>query len=235
MDALFRADAYAKSCSATVISVDETGIRLDRTIFYPNGGGQPGDTGTLRAGDVVVTIVDTIKGEGGSDDVIHVPAPGSPTIAAGASVEAEIDWERRHRHMRMHTALHLLSAWAPGEITGAQITAEKSRIDFNAPTSALDKATITEAINAMIARDIPVSTQLITDAELDARPELIKTMSIRPPRGAGTVRLVGIDDTDLQPCGGTHVARTGEIGRVEVVKIENKGKQNRRVVIQLVD
>jgi Predicted metal-dependent hydrolases related to alanyl-tRNA synthetase HxxxH domain len=235
MDLIFREDAYAKSCSATVITVDERGIRLDRTVFYPNGGGQPGDTGVLRFDGGEVRIVDTVKGDG-IDDVLHVPEPGAALPAPGTAVDAEIDWDRRHRHMRMHTALHLVCAVLPGaSITGAQVGAERSRVDFNLPAEALDKDGIAAALNRLIAADTPVGSIWITDVELDAKPDLIRTLTVKPPRGYGRVRLVDIAGIDLQPCGGTHVARLGEIGTLEVLKIENKGKQNRRVVVALKD
>ena len=236
MELIFREDAYAKSCTATVSSVDERGIRLDRTVFYPNGGGQPGDTGVLRFAGGAVRIADTVKGDGGPDDVIHVPETGAALPAPGTAVEAEIDWDRRHRHMRMHTVLHLVCAVLPGaSITGAQVGEERSRVDFNVPTESLDKQAIADAINRLIAADTPVAPRWITDEELDAQPDLIRTLTVTPPRGHGRVRLVDIEGVDLQPCGGTHVARLGEIGTVEVVKIENKGKQNRRVVVALKD
>ncbi|RJF83980.1 alanyl-tRNA editing protein [Azospirillum cavernae] len=235
MDALFREDAYTQRCAATVLSVDERGVRLDRTVFYPTGGGQPGDTGFLRFDGGEIRVADTVKGEGGADDVIHVLDPAATPPAVGAVVEAVIDWDRRHRHMRMHTALHLLCAVVPGSVTGGQIGADKSRLDFNVPAESLDKDAIAAAVNARIAADTPVTTRWITDAEMAAAPELVRTMSVKPPTGSGRVRLLNIEAVDLQPCGGTHVARTGEIGAIEVVKIENKGKQNRRVVIALVD
>ncbi|HYG91536.1 MAG TPA: alanyl-tRNA editing protein [Azospirillum sp.] len=234
MELIFRDDPYARSCTATVAAVDERGIRLDRTVFYPNGGGQPGDTGVLRYPGGAVIIVDTVKGDG-RDDVIHVPEAGAALPVEGTPVEAEIDWERRHRHMRMHTALHLVCAVVPGSITGAQVTADKSRVDFNVPTESLDKEAIAAAINRLVAADTPVTPRWITDEELAAQPELVRTMSVQPPSGYGRVRLLDIEGVDLQPCGGTHVARTGEVGTVEVVKIENKGKQNRRVVVALKD
>ena len=236
MELIFREDAYAKSCTATVSSVDERGIRLDRTVFYPNGGGQPGDTGVLRFAGGAVRIADTVKGDGGPDDVIHVPEAGAALPAPGTAVEAEIDWDRRHRHMRMHTVLHLVCAVLPGaSITGAQVGAERSRVDFNVPTESLDKQAIADAINRLIAADKPVVPRWITDEELDAQPDLVRTLTVTPPRGYGRVRLVDIEGVDLQPCGGTHVARLGEIGTIEVVKVENKGKQNRRVVVALKD
>ncbi|MGQ9370270.1 alanyl-tRNA editing protein [Azospirillum sp. A39] len=234
MDPIFRQDAYARSCDATVTAVDERGIRLDRTVFYPTGGGQPGDTGVLRHAGGSVRIVDAVKGDG-PDDVIHVPESGAEPPAVGAAVTAEIDWERRHRHMRMHTALHLLCAVVPGSVTGGQIAADRSRLDFNVPAASLDKESITAALNRLIAADTAVATRWITDDELEAKPDLVRTMSVKPPTGSGRVRLLDIAGVDLQPCGGTHVARTGEIGAVEVVKIENKGKQNRRVVVALKD
>lgn len=234
MDLLFRSDPYARSCTATVVAVDGRGIRLDRTVFYPTGGGQPGDTGFLRTDGRDIRIADTIKGDG-PDDVIHVPGDGAEPPGMGDHVEVTLDWERRHRHMRMHTALHLMCAVIPGSVTGGQIGADRSRLDFNVPAESLDKDAIAAAINRLVARDVPVSSRWITDAELEATPDLVRTMSVKPPTGSGRVRLLNIDGIDLQPCGGTHVARTGEIGGVEVVKIENKGKQNRRVIIALTD
>lgn len=237
MEALFRADAYLRACEAVVQSADAAGVRLDRTVFYPNGGGQPGDTGVLRAADGrVFRVKDTVKGDGGPDDVVHVLGDdGGEAPAPGLAVTAEIDWDRRHRHMRMHTALHLLCAVVPGAITGAQVGADKSRVDFNVPSDSLDKAALAQAVNDLVARDVPVNLRWISDAELEAQPELIRTMSVKPPMGYGQVRLVDVSGVDLQPCGGTHVARTGEIGRLDVVKIENKGKQNRRIVVALSD
>ena len=226
---LFRDDAYLRSCEATVVAVDERGIRLDRTVFYPMGGGQPGDTGVLKRADgSVVAIADARKGDG-LDDVLHIPAPGSALPAVGDKVAAEIDWERRHRLMRMHTCLHLLCAVVPGAVTGGQISDGKARLDFDVPGEALDKAVITDKLNALIAADHAVTPRWITDEELAAQPDLVRTMSVKPPTGFGKVRLLDIAGIDLQPCGGTHIRRTGEIGRVEVTKIENKGRQNRRV------
>jgi misacylated tRNA(Ala) deacylase len=228
MTLAFRDDAYLRSCNATVTSVDERGIRLDTTIFYPTGGGQPGDIGVLRrpAGDI--TIVDTIKGAT-PDEVIHVPAPGSALPAPGETVTAEIDWARRHRLMRMHTCLHLLCAVVPGAVTGGQISDGKGRLDFDVPGATLDKDEINAKLNALIAADHEVVPRWISDEELASRPELVRTMSVKPPSGHGRVRLLDIAGVDLQPCGGTHVRRTGEIGAVVVGKIENKGKQNRRI------
>ncbi|MBL9035268.1 MAG: alanyl-tRNA editing protein [Rhodospirillaceae bacterium] len=231
MELLFRQDAYLKDCTATVIGADETGIRLDRTVFYPTGGGQPGDTGRLRLdGGAAIEIIDAVKGSS-HEDVVHVPKPGSPLPAIGARVTAEIDWDRRHRLMRMHSCLHLLCAVIKGDVTGGQVSDGKGRLDFNLPEQSLDKEAITSALNRLIAEDHPVQPRWITDEELAAQPDLVRTMSVKPPSGGGQVRLLDIVGVDLQPCGGTHVARTSEIGRVEVVKIENKGKMNRRVNI----
>jgi misacylated tRNA(Ala) deacylase len=226
---LFREDAYLKSCEAVVTAVDDKGIRLDRTVFYPTGGGQPGDTGRLRATDgTVIEVRDTVKGaEPG--EIVHVPAEGAPAVLPGMKVTAEIDWDRRHRLMRMHTCLHLLSSIVTGEVTGGQVSDGKGRLDFNLPDGAPDKDEITAALNRLVAEDHPTGTKWITDAEMTARPELVRTMSVKPPMGRGRVRLLEIEGVDLQPCGGTHVARTAEIGAVECVKIENKGKMNRRI------
>ena len=232
MELIFRRDAYTVRCQATVVAVDERGLMLDRTVFYPTGGGQPGDTGTLHHDGAEIRLTDTIKGDG-PDSVIHVPEVGAELPAPGSVVEVEIDWDRRFAHMRMHTCLHLLCAVVPGAVTGGQIGADRSRLDFNVPSASLDKDDLTAHLNRLIADDHPVSYRWIDDAELEANPDLVRTMSVKPPTGTGQVRLVNIDGIDLQPCGGTHVARTAEIGPVEVVKIENKGKQNRRVVVAL--
>jgi misacylated tRNA(Ala) deacylase len=230
---LFRQDAYLKTGQATVTAVDGTGIQLDRTIFYPRGGGQPGDIGTLTTTDgTAIEITDTLKGDG-PDDIVHIPADGAPSLAVGATVSMAIDWDRRHVLMRMHTALHLLSSLVDGSVTGGQVGTEKSRLDFDLPDTSLDKQALTEALNQLIEADTPVSARWITDAELDAQPDLVKTMSVAPPRGAGRVRLIEVDGVDLQACGGTHVARTGEIGPVTIGKIENKGRHNRRINIRL--
>ena len=228
---LFRDDAYARSCDARVLAVDGRGIRLDRTVFYPVGGGQPGDTGVLRlSSGQSVMIVDTVKGEA-RDEVIHVAAPGSALPEPGTELVAEIDWERRHRLMRMHTCLHLLCSVVPGAVTGGQVSEGRGRLDFDVPGSSLDKEAITSRLNALIIEGHPVGPRWITDAELAAQPELVRTMSVKPPSGAGRVRLMEISGVDLQPCGGTHVRNTAEIGPVAVAKIENKGKQNRRVIL----
>ncbi|MFI4949340.1 MAG: alanyl-tRNA editing protein [Alphaproteobacteria bacterium] len=226
---VFRDDAYARSCTARVIAADERGIRLDRTVFYPTGGGQPGDSGMLRLGDgAAIAIIDTVKG-GGADEVIHVPAPGTALPEPGAEVTAEIDWARRHRLMRMHTCLHLLCAVVPGAVTGGSVGDGRGRLDFDVPGSSLDKEAISAALNKLIAEGHAVGPRWIDDSELEAHPELVRTMSVKPPTGAGKVRLLEIAGVDLQPCGGTHVRNTAEIGPVEITKIENKGRQNRRI------
>jgi misacylated tRNA(Ala) deacylase len=228
---LFREDAYLGSCTAEVLAVDARGIQLDRTVFYPQGGGQPGDCGVLRLADGrSVAIADTRKGDS-ADEVLHIPAPGADLPVPGDTVTAEIDWPRRFRLMRMHTCLHLLSSVVAGAVTGGQIADGKGRLDFDVPGDALDKAALTRQLNALIAADHPAVPRWISDAELAARPELVRTMSVKPPVGQGRVRLIDIAGVDLQPCGGTHVRQTREIGAVQVIKIENKGRQNRRVII----
>jgi misacylated tRNA(Ala) deacylase len=216
-----------------VVQADESGIRLDRTVFYPMGGGQPGDTGMLRlASGESIPIADTRKGEG-VDEVLHVPAPGVRLPDPGTEVIAEIDWQRRHRLMRMHTCLHLLCAVVPGAVTGGQVSDGRGRLDFDVPGSSLDKDAIATRLNELIGAGLDVMPRWISDDELAVRPELVRTMSVKPPMGAGRVRLIDIAGTDLQPCGGTHIGNTAEIGPVTVVKIENKGRQNRRIIIAL--
>jgi misacylated tRNA(Ala) deacylase len=228
---LFRDDAYVGTCRARVTAVDARGLRLDRTVFYPTGGGQPGDTGVLclPSGQRIV-IIDTIKGEL-PDEVIHVPAPGSTLPEPGTELIGEIEWDRRYRLMRMHTCLHLLCSLVPGAVTGGQVSDGKGRLDFDVPGSSLDKAAIADRLDTLIADSCEVSPRWITDEELAAKPELVRTMSVKPPSGAGRVRLIEIAGIDLQPCGGTHIRNTAEIGPVAVTKIENKGKQNRRVML----
>jgi len=227
---LFRDDAYLRSCAGRVIAVDDRGIRLDRTVFYPMGGGQPGDTGMLRlSSGQPIAILDTIKD--GQDDVLHIPAPGAALPAPGTEVVAEIDWERRYRLMRMHTCLHLLCSIVPGAVTGGQVSDGRGRLDFDVPGSSLDKEVIAGRLNALIAGSQLVAPRWITDEELAAKPEIVRTMSVKPPPGMGKVRLVEISGLDLQPCGGTHIRNTSEIGPIAVSKIENKGKQNRRVML----
>ena len=232
---LFREDAYLKSCEATVTAVGETGIVLDRTVFYPTGGGQPGDSGSLTRPDgAQVSITDTRKVEGG---IAHVPAEGAAMLSVGDKVTATLDWDRRYRHMRVHTALHVMCSQIQGGVTGGQIGDGKGRLDFNLePENVPEKDALTEHLNAIIALDHPLGISWITDDELTANPDLVRTMSVKPPMGAGRVRMIRIGDAvDYQPCGGTHVKSTGEIGRIAITKIESKGKQNRRINLALVD
>jgi misacylated tRNA(Ala) deacylase len=232
---LFRGDGYLRSCAARVIAADQRGIRLDRTVFYPMGGGQPGDTGVLQlSSGQSITILDTIRGNG-PDEVVHIPAPGSAIPDPGAELVAEIDWERRYRLMRMHTCLHLLCSIVPGAVTGGQVSDGKGRLDFDVPGSSLNKETLTGRLNELIAEAYPVGPRWISDAELAVQPELVRTMSVKPPSGMGHVRLIEISGIDLQPCGGTHIRHTSEIGPIAVTKIENKGKQNRRVTLAFAD
>jgi misacylated tRNA(Ala) deacylase len=228
---LFRDDGYLRSCDARVTQADERGIRLDRTVFYPMGGGQPGDAGALRLpSGQSITIVDTVKGPL-PDEVIHIPEPGSSLPEPGSELVAEIDWDRRYRLMRMHTCLHLLCSIVPGAVTGGQVSDGRGRLDFDVPGSSIDREAIASRLNGLIAEGHPVGPRWITDEELAAKPELVRTMSVKPPSGMGRVRLMQISGVDLQPCGGTHVRNTAEIGPIAVTKIENKGKQNRRVIL----
>lgn len=252
-DEIFRADAYARECQATVVAVDGLpsperspghspgtgfaqagrGIQLDRTVFYAAGGGQPGDTGTLATQDGrAVAIVDTVKDKD-TGAIWHVPAPGAtaPALQVGDAVTAAIDWERRYRHMRLHSCLHLLCSLIPFGVTGGAIAADKARLDFDIPEPALDKEALTAALNRLVAEDRAIAARYIPEDELRANPALVRTLAVAPPMGTGTVRLIEVAGVDTQPCGGTHVVRSGEIGRVRVAKIENKGRHNRRVVI----
>jgi misacylated tRNA(Ala) deacylase len=232
---LFRDDAYLRTASARVLAVSERGIELDRTIFYPQGGGQAGDRGVLRtSAGQDIQIADTRKGEG-PDSVLHVPAPGAVLPAPGDAVEVQIDWSRRHRLMRLHTALHLLSCVIRAPVTGGNIVPDKARLDFDIDLSELNAARIEQATNALIASGVATETLWISDAELEAQPDLVKTMSVQPPRRAGRVRLLRIPGIDLQPCGGTHVANIAEIGAIKVLKIRSEGKHNKRVEITLSD
>jgi misacylated tRNA(Ala) deacylase len=230
---LFLDQPTLERAAATVLASGPDGVVLDRTVFYARSGGQPGDVGRLRWADGEAIVIDTVKGDGGA--ILHLIAPSTAWPPPGTPVEAMLDWPRRQALMRMHTTLHLLCAVLPGAaVTGGQIGADRSRLDFDLPV-APPKDTVEAHLNALIEADHPVGTEWVDEAVLDASPELVRTLSVQPPRGAGRLRLVrigaGAPPVDLQPCGGTHVARTGEIGRVKVVKIENKGRQNRRIVV----
>ena len=235
---LFRADPYLQEATARVLAhTAEGGIVMDVSVFYPTGGGQPGDSGWLVWDGGRLPVATTVKGEGGA--IVLVPAAPMQMPTVGAEVRQVLDWSRRHRHMRVHTALHLLSVVIPLPVTGGQIGAERGRLDFDMPDPPADMAALEAALNALIERDLKVTETWITDAELEANPGLVKTMSVRPPVGQGRVRLVrigeGAGQVDLQPCGGTHVARTGEIGHVAIDKVEKKGRMNRRVSITLAE
>ncbi len=230
---LFLDDSTLASTSATVIASGADGIVLDQTVFYARGGGQPGDSGSLHWDGGSVTITEAVKGEG--EAILHVPTPDAVLPPVGTVVEAAIDWTRRHAHMRMHTAMHLLCSLIKGAaVTGGSVGAEKSRLDFDLPNPP-PKEEIEAGLNALIAADYPVQIEWVDESVLDTDPSLVRTMSVQPPRGTGRLRLMRIGDgdrlIDLQPCGGTHVSRTGEIGPIRVLKIENKGKQNRRIII----
>jgi misacylated tRNA(Ala) deacylase len=230
---LFRDDAYRRDATATVVAVGAQGIELDRTIFYPLGGGQAGDSGTLRrASGEPVEIIDTRKAaEPGR--VLHLPVRAGLALEPGEPVTLELDWARRYRLMRLHTALHLLSCVITAPVTGGNIVPEKGRLDFDIELKELNAERIERETNALIASGARTETVWITDAELEAQPELVKTMSVQPPRGAGRVRLLRIPGIDLQPCGGTHVADIAEIEGIRVLRIRSEGRRNRRVEIAL--
>lgn len=232
---LFREDAYLRACEARVVSAGPEGIVLDRTVFYPTGGGQPGDSGTLLLDDgSSLAIHEARKGET-PEAVLHLPAGDGPLPAPGARVTAEIDWQRRYRHMRTHTCLHLLCRAVDGVVTGGAVGALKGRLDFDIPDASLEKEAIAATLNDWVGQDLAVAAEWIEEEELDRRPELVRTLSVSPPRGQGRVRLVEIAGVDLQACGGTHVRSTGEIGLVTVTKIEKKGRRNRRVAVTLAE
>ncbi|MBE7420544.1 MAG: alanyl-tRNA editing protein [Ideonella sp.] len=229
---LFRDDATLQQCAAHVVAVEDAGIRLDRTVCYPQGGGQAGDAGVLRLPDgSEITIVDTRKGAA-AGEIVHIVAPGSDLsrLAPGTPVSVQIDWRRRHRHMRFHTATHLLCALVPHPVDGCSITADYARLDFHM-TEPLDKEVLTQGLARLVREAHPVAHRWIDEAELDANPGLVRSMSVQPPRGLGRVRVIDVQGIDLQPCGGTHVANTAEIGAVVVTKIEKKSARTRRVVL----
>jgi misacylated tRNA(Ala) deacylase len=233
---LFREDPYQRDAQAQVIAhTPEGGVVLDAAVFYPTGGGQPGDSGWLEWDGTRLSIATAIKGE--ADQIVLVPSEPLPLPPLGAHIVQQLDWDRRHKHMRLHTALHLLSVAVPFAVTGGAISSTHGRLDFNMPDAPDDRAALEETLNQFVECDARVSDGWITEAELDAAPSLVKTMAVKPPRGVGDIRLVRIgeenDWIDLQPCGGTHVARTGEIGALRIGKIEKKGKMNRRIYLHL--
>jgi misacylated tRNA(Ala) deacylase len=235
-DCLFRDDSYLKQCQARVLAITaQGGIVLDRTVFYANSGGQPGDAGALDAADGTRIAIDTaIYTDAAKTEIAHVPVAGAPALKVGDAVTATIDWDKRYARMRMHNALHLLSAVLPYPVTGGSVGESEGRLDFDIPDAGLDKDAITTKVTEMIASNAPVSSRWISDEELAANPGLVKTMSVKPPMGTGRVRLIEIAGLDLQPCGGTHVRGVAEIGAVRVTQIEKKGKQNRRVRLAFV-
>lgn len=238
-DFLFRDDPYLAEATATVVAAGPEGVELDRTIFYATSGGQPGDTGTLATAEGVLALTGAVHPEGERARILHLLAPGAAVPAVGATVTLALDWGRRHRLMRMHTALHLLSVALPYGVTGGAIGEDRGRLDFDMPEPPADVAAVEAALNAQVAADLPVTAEWITEAELAARPEMVKTMKVKPPTGQGRVRLVrigvGAGTIDLQPCGGTHVRATGEIGPLRIGKIEKKGRENRRVSLHFAE
>jgi misacylated tRNA(Ala) deacylase len=231
-DELFRKDSYLKECDAQVVAVTDRAVVVERTVFYPLGGGQPGDTGSMSWSAGSASIVDTRYGDSG--EILHLVDDDNPLPAVGETVHLELDWDRRYRHMRMHTAMHLLGAVLKYGVTGGNISADKSRLDFDME-DAVDKEAVGAAVQALVEEDHAVSCRWISDAELDANPDLVRTMSVQPPRGKGQVRLLEIEGVDLQPCGGTHLKTTAEVGKVRIGKVEKKGRRNRRVNIHLDD
>ncbi len=231
---LFREDAYLRSCQARVLEVvsgDNVGLVLDQTVFYAEGGGQPGDSGSLILTDgSEIVVTNTIKHPDGAG-ILHVLATDAPIPELGSQVTCQIDWERRHKHMRFHSCLHLLCSLVDGGVTGGSIGTDKARLDFDLQDTTLDKEHLTRELNRLVTEAHPLQARWITEAEMQSQPDLVRTMSVKPPSGEGRVRLMEVADVDLQACGGTHVANTSEIGTVKVGKIENKGKRNRRVNI----
>jgi len=228
---LFRDFPYQTEVEARIVTADARGLVLDCTVFYPHGGGQPGDTGTLvREDGAIVPIVDTLKGET-RGEIVHVIPAGAPQPQAGETIRLHLDWERRYAHMKMHTACHLLSSVLPYPVTGGSIRRDSARLDFDMPASAGDREAIAERVNALIGAGHEVASEWIDDEAFAAREDLVRTLAVAPPRGSGRVRLVRVAGVDLQACGGTHVANTREIGAIAVAKIENKGRQNRRVTL----
>ncbi len=224
---LFRDDPYLAACEARVLAVREGAVELDRTVFYPQGGGQPGDSGRLAEW----RVLDARKGEA-PDSVLHIVEPGAQ-IEPGMVLPLSIDWERRHRHMRFHTALHLLCAVVKAPVTGGRMAEDKAHLDFDIDMEKLSREEIEAGLNALVEAGIEARSRWISDAELEARPDLVRTMSVAPPRGEGRVRLLEIPGVDLQACGGTHVGNTAEIGRLAVARIRSEGKRNKRVTLVL--
>ena len=232
---LFYQDSYQKTHSSHVAAVIDSGVVLESTIFYPLGGGQPGDTGKMSVNGVDYQITDTRYAEDRNSIVHFLFDDDLSSIKVGDEVELELDWQRRHRLMRMHTSMHLMCHLIPVQATGGSVGETESRIDFDLQGLEVDKADLTQRMNELINNDLPVTIGSITEGELDQNPGLVRTMSVQPPRGQGTVRTINIENTDFQPCGGTHVKSTGEIGEVVITKLKNKGKQNKRISLALVN
>ena len=234
-DAVSYTDPYAQSLNASISDIGPDYVVLDRTIFYPTGGGQPGDTGVIGSGSNSIRVIDTRKGDHGAIHHMGEDVDALGLLKARDSVHLELDWERRYAHMRMHTAMHVLGSLIPAPVTGGQVGETKSRLDFDVGEHKLDKIELSEQMNARIKEDAPLEISWVSDAYLDEHPEVVRTMSVAPPRGVGDIRMIRIVDVDYQPCGGTHIRNLSEIGPVVVSKIENKGKQNRRVHIQFAE
>ncbi len=233
---LFRSEPYTRVCTASVVSSDNEGIVLNRTIFYPEGGGQPGDTGMLEPATPGLRDIRIIGTERREGEIVHLVEPFTARLEPGTQVNLLLDWAPRHRHMRMHTCLHLLCAVVgDAKVTGGSVGTEKGRLDFNLPDNLLTREEVQVSLDRLIEADLKVTTHWITDEELAAQPDLVRTMSVQPPSGQGRIRLVEIEGVDLQPCGGTHVAHTAEIGRIVVGKIESKGSRNRRISLRFGD
>ncbi len=233
---LFRSEPYTRVCTASVVSSDNEGIVLNRTIFYPEGGGQPGDTGMLEPATPGLRDIRIIGTERREGEIVHLVEPFTARLEPGTQVNLLLDWAPRHRHMRMHTCLHLLCAVVgDAKVTGGSVGTEKGRLDFNLPDNLLTREEVQVSLDRLIEADLKVTTRWITDEELTAQPDLVRTMSVQPPSGQGRIRLVEIEGVDLQPCGGTHVAHTAEIGRIVVGKIESKGSRNRRISLRFGD
>ncbi len=228
-EAVFYKDSYLTELSATIVAVTGNVIELDRTIFYPTGGGQPGDTGWIETSSGIRLIVGGTRKGQTHGTILHHLAVEDHDLQPGDVVKTGIDWQRRYSHMRMHTSMHLLGSMVPVPVTGGSVGAEKSRLDFDLGDHKLDKEELTRQMNQLINEAHDIVFESITEDELDAKPELVRTMSVQPPRGVGDIRMVRVKDVDFQPCGGTHINNTSEIGPMRVSKIENKGKRNRRI------
>lgn len=231
---LFRDDAYLKSCTAKVIAVDERGIQLDQTVFYPLGGGQAGDSGKLTRADGTEVVITETRRDRESGSLLHIPASGDHGLKPGDAVSAHIDWERRYKHMRFHTATHLLCAVVPFSTNGCSITADYARLDFATGPEQIDKEHVQRELDRLASEDHAVRTVWVTDEELAAKPELVRTMSVKPPTGMGRIRLLEIDGVDLQACGGTHALNTNELGRMIIAKVEKISATNRRIRLEWV-